>query len=550
MIGPHSFFHLENLPTSFNGEPETWRHSEAEGVTVSSLGRSFNDRTNRFLKGAVTSKERPTIVLTIKCDGVKKYFSLARLVAQAFVPVPDHLQGKKLQVRHVDGNLKNNRASNLTWTQVNQNVDRGDDFVPDVFPAEVKEPSGQVHQERWTRFRGSQYYVSTLGRVFSAKSMDLLTPQQSKTGYWRVPLSGIGGLFLHRLVAESFLANPENLPVVNHKDADPSNNCLWNVEWATHQRNTQHAVEHGLIPTGQRHPHAAFTDEEVSELRAIYAGGGYTFQSLADDLRVSRSTVARAITGLTLYIADHDPVSTNHDAEVVAKAQAAKERWESTRAHREALKQERKEHRGSKLKLQEVLAIRELASAGRRPQEIADVLNRPLHSVQAVLHGRAYEWATSPESIAPKPGPKNLVEKAERGQVERVIVTPALIQDAIRLRMDKLTAREIASRLGLHPGTVKLIVGNRHPLQRDGRAQLMPDLPREAVRGSITPEVIEEVYRRHFVNGEPMYKIGRDLGIKAPSQVAIRHGKHYLQREGAVRDPDSWLRDNVSLLPP
>ena len=60
---------------------------------------------------------------------------------------------------------------------------------------------------------------------------------------WNDPLEG---KYVHRLVAEAYLPNPNNLPEVNHKDGNKSNNCVSNLEWVSRQGNITHAWSTGL----------------------------------------------------------------------------------------------------------------------------------------------------------------------------------------------------------------------------------------------------------------------------------------------------------------
>jgi hypothetical protein len=78
----------------------------------------------------------------------------------------------------------------------------------------------------------------------------LLTPHFDKDGYAKVVTSvncKIKNYYLHRLIAQTFIPNPENKPIVNHKDGNKTNNRIDNLEWATHKENVIHAWSIGLM---------------------------------------------------------------------------------------------------------------------------------------------------------------------------------------------------------------------------------------------------------------------------------------------------------------
>lgn len=94
------------------------------------------------------------------------------------------------------------------------------------------------------------YQVSNLGNVKSLRynksnRQVILKPKLTKTGYCRVGLHFRGvskDFYIHRLVAEAFLPNPDNLPVVNHKDENKLNNNVENLEWCTYYYNNKYGT--------------------------------------------------------------------------------------------------------------------------------------------------------------------------------------------------------------------------------------------------------------------------------------------------------------------
>lgn len=84
--------------------------------------------------------------------------------------------------------------------------------------------------------------VNDNGREYdkSVKGRKLKQSTQSK-GYKVVPLTKDGetkSCYVHRIVAEAYIDNPYNLPFINHKDEDKTNNFVGNLEWCTEQYNS------------------------------------------------------------------------------------------------------------------------------------------------------------------------------------------------------------------------------------------------------------------------------------------------------------------------
>jgi hypothetical protein len=90
------------------------------------------------------------------------------------------------------------------------------------------------------------YSVTMSGRVINNTTKKCKKPSDNHSGkgYLYVDLYNNGKrkrFYIHRLVAELYIPNPENKPYVNHKDGNPRNNCVENLEWCTPLGNVEHA---------------------------------------------------------------------------------------------------------------------------------------------------------------------------------------------------------------------------------------------------------------------------------------------------------------------
>lgn len=82
-----------------------------------------------------------------------------------------------------------------------------------------------------------------------------LSKRIDRAGYFTVRISSKGNTYskyIHRLIAEAFILNPENKPFVNHRDGNKLNNAISNLEWVDHATNINHAYQSGLIKSKAR----------------------------------------------------------------------------------------------------------------------------------------------------------------------------------------------------------------------------------------------------------------------------------------------------------
>ena len=94
------------------------------------------------------------------------------------------------------------------------------------------------------------YGITSCGKVWSYRNECFLKPATTKKGYLQVNLHKDGKIKkykVHRLVAMAYIPNTENLPEINHKDENKTNNCLQNLEWCDHKYNINYGTRNDKI---------------------------------------------------------------------------------------------------------------------------------------------------------------------------------------------------------------------------------------------------------------------------------------------------------------
>lgn len=97
-----------------------------------------------------------------------------------------------------------------------------------------------------------EYMIGDKGTVMNMQTKKFLKPVKGNNGYLHITLcyGKREDCMVHRLVAEAFIPNPDNLPQVNHKDENKLNNSVDNLEWCTAKYN----VNYGKCATHRNTP--------------------------------------------------------------------------------------------------------------------------------------------------------------------------------------------------------------------------------------------------------------------------------------------------------
>ena len=166
-------------------------------------------------------------------------------------------------------------------------------------------------EEIWKPIKNfeNRYRVSNLGRIYSITRKTIMKLSMLN-GYLRVILydgNKTNGYYVHRIVAEAFIPNPQNKPLINHIDENRANNVVSNLEWATSSENVNHGSRNDKVSK-------KFSETGISrpvicvETRIVYSSGKQAKRETGiDDGSINHACTGRCKTAGGFHWNFYDP---------------------------------------------------------------------------------------------------------------------------------------------------------------------------------------------------------------------------------------------------
>jgi hypothetical protein len=203
---------------AFHGDPPTDNH------TIDHINKIRHDNRELNLKWATESEQN---LNQNKTTDLKRYTLLQ------IDPETNEVVGEYISIEDANKKTKLKITSSIIKAIKIESEYKG--FIWKYKDCE------DLEDEIWKKIEkeGKEIYVSNHGRIKDLKNREI-HPNKMSNGYLRIAMNSKQQL-VHRLVAQAFLENPNDLQMVNHKDSDKTNNKLENLEWISHSDNITHS---------------------------------------------------------------------------------------------------------------------------------------------------------------------------------------------------------------------------------------------------------------------------------------------------------------------